>query len=60
MKYTINQCAALVEKLNSRDSFGNLDVDRVIILKWILTNYCTKMERVFVWLTAIPQAGFSG
>jgi len=48
MKYTINQCAALVEKLNSGDRFGNLDVDRVIILKWILTNEYTKMERVFV------------
>jgi hypothetical protein len=57
---TIKQCAALVENLNRRDSFGNLDVDGVIILKWILTNECTKIERVFVWLREIPQAGFSG
>jgi hypothetical protein len=60
MKNTINQCVTLVEKLNRRDSFGNLDVDGVIILKRILTNECTKMERVFVWLRANPQAGFSG
>jgi hypothetical protein len=56
----INQCAALDEKLNGRDSFGNLDVAGVIILKWILTNECTKMGRVFFWLRAIQQFGFSG
>jgi hypothetical protein len=60
MKNTINKCAALVEKMNGRDGFGNLDVDGVIILKWILTNECKKTEHVFVWLRSIPEAGFSG
>jgi hypothetical protein len=45
-----------MEKLKERDDFEYLDVERRIILKWILRLYDGRMWTRFVWL----RIGVSG